>query len=124
MIVVAPMPAPAVATPAPAADHEPTPAMLTAYPEALEKRLSRQQQYPRLAAVRGWEGEVVRRIVIARKGKLVAVRVLRSSGHEVLDRNAEARVAAFEPYPAPPAGTPDSDLEISVPIRYRLGQNS
>lgn len=74
--------------------------------------------------MRGWEGEVVLRISIARKGKLVAVRVLRSSGHEVLDRNAEALASALSPYPAPPDDISASELEITVPIRYRLKQAS
>lgn len=102
----------------------PSPAQLEAYGDTLGKLFSREQQYPRLAAMRGWEGEVVLRISIARKGKLVAVRVLRSSGHEVLDRNAEALASALSPYPAPPDDISASELEITVPIRYRLKQAS
>lgn len=103
---------------------EPSPAQLAAYRDTLGTLFSREQQYPRLAAMRGWEGEVVLRISIARKGKLVAVRVLRSSGHEVLDRNAEALANALSPYPAFPDDLAAPELEITVPIHYRLKQTS
>ena len=135
---LAPMPAPAPsalrnepadrgsAAPAPVATVAATasPAQLEAYGASLGRLFSREQVYPRLAAMRGWEGEVVLRISIARKGKLVALRILRSSGHEVLDRNAESLVSALSPFPAPPDELSTPELEITVPIHYRLERAS
>jgi len=109
---------------APPAAATPDPVQLEAYGDTLGRLFSREQQYPRLAAMRGWEGEVVLRISIARKGKLVGIRILRSSGHDVLDRNAEALASALSPYPAPPDDLGTSELEITVPIRYHLKQAS
>ena len=70
--------------------------------------------------MRGWEGEVLLRLTIARTGGLRSVRVLRSSGHEVLDKHAVALVEGSGQLPKPPKGFDDEDLEITVPVRYRL----
>jgi protein TonB len=128
---LAPTAAPAVATaPSPPAQSapptpssapaDPDPGRLARYGEQLSDLLARQQTYPRLAAARGWEGEVLLRVVIARKGNLVAVRVLRSSGHVVLDENARSLVAGVAPFPAPPGPAAQDELEVTVPVRYRL----
>ena len=119
VVTAAPVAAPVAAPPAAA-----SPAQLEAYGATLGKLFAGEQQYPRLAAMRGWEGEVVLRISIARKGKLVAVRILRSSGHEVLDRNAESLVSALSPFPPPPDELSAPELEVTVPIHYRLRQAS
>ena len=126
---LAPMPAPAPSTlrsePADRGSAAPvatvaataSPAQLEAYGASLGRLFSREQVYPRLAAMRGWEGEVVLRISIARKGKLVAL-------HEVLDSNAESLVSALSPFPAPPDELSTPELEITVPIHYRLERAS
>lgn len=95
-------------------------AMLAHYGQTLSEILARQQQYPRLAAARGWEGEVVLKLVIARKGQLVGAQVIRSSGHAVLDESALALVTAAQPFPPVPGQTPDRDLEVTVPVHYQL----
>ena len=55
--------------PAPGArvDEAPDPTLLERYGRNLSSLLARQQNYPRLAALRGWEGEVQLRVTIARK---------------------------------------------------------
>jgi protein TonB len=113
-------PAASVASAAQAAD----PALLARYGQTLSDLLARQQQYPRLAAVRGWEGEVVLKLVIARKGQLVTARVVRSSGHAVLDEHALALVAEAQPFPALPGPSAGDDLELTVPVHYHLNKKS
>jgi periplasmic protein TonB len=114
-------PAPnAAADVAPAAD----PSLLARYGQALSELLARQQRYPRLAAARGWEGDVVLKLVIARKGQLVGVQVVRSSGHAVLDENALELVAAAQPFPALAGQGSGDDLEVTVPIHYQLNKKS
>lgn len=123
-----PAPAAPVATvrpgPAPAAPVEAAatldPALLARYGQTLSDLLARQQRYPRLAQTRGWEGDVVLKLVIARKGNLVAARVVRSSGHAVLDEHALALVSEVQPFPALPGQSADDDLEVTVPVHYQL----
>ena len=59
--------------------------------------------------------------LLAATGDLLSVRILRSSGHEVLDRHAIALVEGSGTLPRPPAGFDKDDLRITVPVRYRLG---
>ncbi|MBL8447134.1 MAG: energy transducer TonB [Zoogloeaceae bacterium] len=114
------LPAPTAPPPPAPVVAGPDPSLLAGYRNALANLLAREQTYPRIAAVRGWEGEVVLRVVIARKGQLVNARVLRSSGYAVLDEHALALVADVQPFPALPADLPGDDLAVTVPVHYQL----
>ncbi|HEX5803222.1 MAG TPA: energy transducer TonB [Azospira sp.] len=89
------------------------------YGQRLAELFSRQQQYPRLAALRGWEGEVRVRLSVARQGGLSGVRLERSSGYEVLDRHALAMIEEIGRLPPPPAEL-SGDVQVVVPVRYKL----
>lgn len=119
---LAPTPAaPLAAAPAPAPALEST--ALDDYGRALSDLLARQQQYPRLAALRGWEGEVRLRLKVARKGNLVGVQVVRSSGHEVLDQHAVQMVQGAA-LPSPPDSFGDREIQVVVPIHYKLQKST
>lgn len=103
------------------------PAAMARYIRLLGELLAQQQQYPRQAALRGWEGEVKLRLQIARKGNIVAVQVLHSSGFEVLDQHAVQLVqgASLPPPPASwfsnaPSTAVSPDFLIDIPILYAL----
>jgi protein TonB len=127
--------APSVPDPVPASAPASAPEPAAALPAAKTMRLvddygrrlsdlfSRQQQYPRLAALRGWEGEVRVRLSVARQGNLTAVRLESSSGYEVLDRHALAMAEAIGQLPPPPAELIESsigDVQVVVPVHYKL----
>lgn len=114
-VAVVPHHAPAVAT-----DEAPDPALLERYGRSLSSLFARQQQYPRLAALRGWEGEVQVRVTIARRGNIVATQIVRSSGFEVLDQNAIQLVASSGPLPRPPEALQNKELQIIVPVLFKL----
>jgi protein TonB len=114
-----PAAAPIAAAPAPVPDST----ALDEYGRALSDLLSRQQQYPRLAALRGWEGEVRLRLKVARKGNLVAVQIVHSSGHEVLDQHAVQLVQGAA-LPNPPESVGDREIQVVVPIHYKLQKSS
>ncbi|MGE5493328.1 MAG: energy transducer TonB [Actinomycetota bacterium] len=136
-------PAPAQATAAPAGEQtsrndtpsaapapRPAPAtvaveavVLDDYGRALSELLAHQQQYPRLAALRGWEGEVRLRLRLARKGSLVAVQVVHSSGHEVLDQHA-LNLVQTAALPAPPDSLGDKEIQVVIPINYKLQKST
>jgi protein TonB len=117
-------PAPVVArvdaAPTVAADEPPDPALLERYGRSLSSLFARHQQYPRLAAMRGWEGEVQVRITIARKGNIVATQVVRSSGFEVLDQNAVQLVTTAGTLPRPPDALQNKEIQIVVPVLFKL----
>lgn len=117
----APVAAPRVdVTPFLAADEPPDPALLERYGRSLSSLFARHQQYPRLAAMRGWEGEVQVRITIARKGNIVATQVVRSSGFEVLDQNAVQLVTNTGTLPRPPEALQNKEIQIVVPVLFKL----
>ena len=94
--------------------------LLHAYRQHLTELFAGQQQYPRIAAQRGWEGEVRLRLQVARRGNLVSVRVDRSSGFEVLDQHALAMLERFASLPPLPEGLEASEIQVVVPVNYKL----
>jgi protein TonB len=109
---------------APAPEAPADPAALERYGRSLADLLAQQQQYPRMAAMRGWEGEVRLRITIARKGNIVATDVIRSSGHELLDRSAIQLVTQAGPLPRLPEALQNREIQLIVPVHYRLEKSS
>jgi len=72
--------------------------------------------YPPIARKMGWEGRVLLSITLREDGSLKEVKVLESSGYQVLDKNAVdtvKRVAHL--FPKPPA-----EVIIKLPINYKL----
>lgn len=94
--------------------------MLDAYRRQLNALVAAPRDYPRLAALRGWEGEVRLRLRIARKGNLLAVQLDRSSGFEVLDQHALALLGQYGDFPPLPERWEGSDLQVVIPIHYKL----
>lgn len=114
--------APAAGGDAPLQAGAPDADALAAYLHRLGELLAGQQTYPRLAAQRGWEGEVRLRLQIARQpggARLTGVEVIRSSGFDVLDRHALQLLRSAElPEPPQVAGAPG--VTVEVPVHYRL----
>jgi protein TonB len=77
-----------------------------------------------VAALRGWEGEVQLRVTIARKGNIVATQIVRSSGFEVLDQNAVQLVTAAGPLPRPPEHLQNREIQVIVPVHYKLEKST
>ncbi len=71
--------------------------------------------YPDMARRMGWSGQVRVGFVIQEDGCVRNVRVISSSGFELLDRNAVETVRKASPFPRPPAET-----DIVMPIAYQL----
>lgn len=123
-----PLPAPASAAPAAEAPHPvaaatPAPAqsdVLASYRQRLTELFARGYEYPRIAAMRGWEGEVRLRLKVARKGNLLGVHVDRSSGFDVLDQHALALLEGHGKLPPFPDALEGSEIQVIVPINYKL----
>ena len=97
---------------------------LARYRQRLTSLLARQQTYPRIAEMRGWEGEVRLRLRVARKGQLLAVALDRSSGHAVLDEHAAAMLAELGSLPPLPEAVEGGEILVVVPINYRLNKTT
>lgn len=115
---------PIAQTTAPVAAVDGAAEALARYRQRLTALLARQQEYPRVAAMRGWEGEVRLRLRVARKGQLIAVALDRSSGHAVLDEHAAAMLADLGNLPPLPDSVEGSEIQVVVPVNYRLNRNT
>lgn len=109
------------ARPAPAvAPQRPQSEVLDGYRQRLGELFARHQEYPRVAALRGWEGEVRLRLKVARKGNLLGVVLDRSSGFAVLDQHALAMLEALTGLPPLPDALEANEIQVVVPINYKL----
>lgn len=109
------------ARPAPAiAPQRPQSEVLDGYRQRLGELFARHQEYPRVAAMRGWEGEVRLRLKVARKGNLLGVALDRSSGFDVLDQHALAMLEALASLPPLPDALDSNEIQVVVPINYKL----
>jgi protein TonB len=120
----APATAPAAAPVAPAAQAAPSVDALAAYRQRLTQLLAGQREYPRVAAMRGWEGEVRLRLRVARKGNLLGVVLDRSSGFDVLDQHALAMLAGLGGLPPVPEALEGNEIQVVVPINYKLNKTT
>jgi len=119
-----PATAAAVAPVAPAAQAAPSVDALAAYRQRLTQLLAGQREYPRVAAMRGWEGEVRLRLRLARKGNLLGVVLDRSSGFDVLDQHALAMLAGLGGLPPVPEALEGNEIQVVVPINYKLNKTT
>lgn len=75
--------------------------------------------YPAIARQRGWQGVVWVRVVIDREGRVSHVKVVKSSGHPVLDAAAVSALRRWRARPARRFGKPVPSVEVQS-IRFRL----
>jgi periplasmic protein TonB len=109
-----------VALAAPAGEAPPDLGSLAQYRLALIGAASRHKPYPPRAIDRGWQGRVVLRLVISADGELARALVQRSSGHDVLDRQAlEMFRKAHAATPIPPA-LRNREFPLEVAVAYEL----
>jgi protein TonB len=104
----------AIASPAVAAGPPPD------YLASLRARLERAKIYPREAQMRGAQGVAHLQFVLDRSGRLLSFSIVRSSGHEALDREVEAMIHRAAPFPPLPVELASEKLAVLVPIEFSL----
>jgi TonB family protein len=86
----------------------------------LTRWLERDEGYPAAARINRRTGVAQLGFVIDRAGRLVASRIVRSSGFAALDQETLATVRRAEPFPPPPPGMPGERFDFAVPIRFNV----
>jgi periplasmic protein TonB len=99
------------------------PRAATDYASLLLAQLTRHQDYPRAARLRGLEGKVVLRLVIARDGRVVEVAVRTSSGKDLLDAGALSTVTRAGRLPPLPPELAGETAEFVVPVVFSLSRS-
>lgn len=76
-------------------------------------------KYPRIARIRGYQGNVVLEVLVESNGNVADLRVVSSSGYPILDKAAEAAVKnwLFEPGLI---GKEKVAMWVRIPIRFEL----
>ena len=101
--------------------NEPTlPEPPTLILDAVRRKFEQQKYYPALARRRGWEGDVLLNFRIENDGRIVSVRINRSSGHALLDASAAESLRNISMRDEVQALSMPISLELQIPITYRL----
>ena len=111
--------APRAAAPNAGAGH-PDPNAKPQWKGLVAAHLQRHKRYPASAQAQREEGTAVLAFTVDRRGRVMARRIVRSSGHAELDREALAMVQRAEPFPPPPPELPGQQFPFEVPMRYYL----
>ena len=92
------------------------------YAQAIKERIAGQWKYPQEARKKKLEGRLVALFSLNREGALTRMEITRSSGHEVLDREAERAIQSAAPFPPFPSTITVSRLNINVSFDYTLSK--
>jgi protein TonB len=120
----APSPIPTLAPPEPPKPAAPSQTDMTAalnsYNSMLWGRIAKYKLYPKIAQMRGWQGEVIVELLLDGNGKLKSKKIISGSGYDVLDKQALDMIDKAAPFPAPPEALRSSSFSITVPIPFKL----
>lgn len=90
------------------------------YGSLLAREIAKHKRYPRIAQMRGWQGETLVELQLDGSGKILSSKIQTSSGHDVLDKQALEMVMRATPFPPPPAVLSGQPFTLLVPISFRL----
>ncbi|MCB4791538.1 MAG: energy transducer TonB [Elusimicrobia bacterium] len=77
--------------------------------------IHRKMTYPQIARKMGWSGQVTISFVVEEDGTVTNIKIVSSSGFDILDRNGVNAIKSCSPYPKPPVRA-----EFVMPITYNL----
>ncbi len=114
------VPAPPIEPPKPEPIQADVDNALGEYGSVLGRAIAKHKQYPKIAQMRGWTGDVLLDLKIDGSGNVLSAKVRESSGHEVLDNQALEMVRKASPFPAPPEALRSRSFNITVPVSFKL----
>ncbi len=90
------------------------------YCSLVRARLERNKEYPAMARRGRIEGVVIVKFVIEYDGAVSFVKVLKSSGHTLLDKSALRTVHNSAPFPVPPDSLKNGAAGFSLPLVFKM----
>ena len=92
------------------------------YAQAIKERIAGQWKYPQEARKKKLEGRLVVLFSLNREGALTRLDITRTSGQQVLDREAERAIQSAAPFPPFPSTITVSRLNINVSFDYTISK--
>jgi protein TonB len=111
------------APPAPSATvvpPDPTPLLISQYGIRLRSETQRQAKYPAVARREGWEGRGELLLVVGEDGRIAELKLVRSSGHTLLDRALIEGVRRAQSRVEIPAGLQGRRFQLELPFIMNL----
>ena len=93
---------------------------IESYSAKLTKSIARQKRYPRIAQMRGWQGEIIIDLKIDGQGNLIKAKIKKGSGFKILDTEGIDMVKRASPFPKPPKELESKIFNVIVPISFKL----
>ena len=93
---------------------------LSQYGGTLGRAIAKHKSYPKIAQMRGWQGECLLDLKIDSSGNVLSTNIKQSSGYESLDNQALEMVRKASPFPAPPEALRGRSFNITVPVSFKL----
>ncbi len=95
---------------------------IESYSAKLTKSIARQKRYPRIAQMRGWQGEIIIDLKIDGQGNLIKAKIKQGSEFKILDTEGMNMVKKASPFPKPPKELESKVFNVIVPISFKLQQ--
>lgn len=95
---------------------------LKRYLAEVRRRLEKEKNYPWMARRQHREGVVILKFTIGNGGEIAGYKIARSSGHEVLDGAAAEALKKVGRFPPLPPVLGRSQINIQVPLAFRLSE--
>jgi len=96
------------------------PGSADSYFERLQAWLEEHKEYPASARRRRHEGMAVLNFTMNSAGEVLAARIVRGTGHAILDEEVMSMIQRAAPLPAFPDDFEQGRLTLSVPVQFRL----
>lgn len=96
------------------------PAQFAEYTRLVSDRVAAHRHYPGLARLRGWQGTALVALSVDADGNILDTRISKSSGYDVLDRQARDMVEKANPLPPMPSAGRHQIVQLQLPVTFTL----
>ena len=108
------------APPTPGAEVAPSTVVVRRWESALVAHIERFKRYPAEARAHDERGVTRVAFTIDHDGRVLASRIVQSSGFPALDAETLAMLNRAQPMPRPPAQLSNNELSFVVPVRFNI----
>jgi periplasmic protein TonB len=98
----------------------PSAAQIASWHRQIALQVERHKGYPASARAAHQTGTAELAFTLDRTGKVLASRVVRTSGVAALDQETIDTVRRAQPFPPPPSNMPGDTFDFTVPIRFNI----